>query len=181
MRARPGAGGGNTSVLCKVELKKGDALYLNDGAYGSLFDAAHSKWPVPGEDGRGRCARSERGELKPFRFYGPTCDSIDVMNGPFWLPEDVNEGDYIEIGMMGAYGVAMATRFNGYGDIETVPVADAPMASMFGLAGRVIPTRKVGRGRRPQGRPLLPSQGQGGRAQAAAAVGQTTRLRLRSS
>ena len=132
----------NTSVLCKVELKKGDALYLNDGAYGSLFDAAHSKWPFPVKMVAGD-ARAADEELRPFKFYGPTCDSIDVMNGPFWLPADVNEGDYVEIGMMGAYGVAMATRFNGYGDIETVPVADAPMASMFGLAGRVIPTRKV--------------------------------------
>jgi ornithine decarboxylase len=62
------------------------------------------------------------------------------MPGPFWLPEDVREGDYIEIGMMGAYGTAMATRFNGYGDTETVMVDEAPMASMYGLARRSIPT-----------------------------------------
>src|SRR5476651_420876 len=36
-----------SSILTKVELKKGDALYLNDGSYGSLFDAAHTKWPFP--------------------------------------------------------------------------------------------------------------------------------------
>jgi ornithine decarboxylase len=62
------------------------------------------------------------------------------MPGPFWLPEDVREGDHVEIGMLGAYGVAMATRFNGFGDVETVVVQDAPMASMFGLARRSIPT-----------------------------------------
>ena len=78
--------------------------------------------------------------LKPFRFYGPTCDSIDHMPGPFWLPEDVGEGDYIEIGMLGAYGVAMATRFNGYGDLGLAELEDAPMASMYGLAPRSIPT-----------------------------------------
>jgi ornithine decarboxylase len=129
-----------SSILTKVELRKTDALYLNDGSYGSLFDAAHSKWPFPV-----KLMREENGEafevegpLKPFRFYGPTCDSIDHMPGPFWLPEDVREGDYIEIGMLGAYGVAMNTRFNGFGDVETIEVNDAPMASMFGLAKRSI-------------------------------------------
>jgi ornithine decarboxylase len=127
-----------SSLLTRVELRKGDALYLNDGAYGSLFDAAHTKWPFPvklvrpdGEDGA---------PLRPFQFYGPTCDSIDHMPGPFFLPEDVREGDHIEIGMLGAYGVAMATRFNGFGDVETVVVDDPPMASMFGLAPRSIPS-----------------------------------------
>jgi ornithine decarboxylase len=149
-----------SSILTKVELKKGDALYLNDGSYGSLFDAAHTKWPFPvklfrNEDGE---AVEVEGNLRPFRFYGPTCDSLDHMPGPFWLPDDIREGDYIEIGMLGAYGVAMNTRFNGFGDAETVVVEDAPMASMFGLAGRTIRVprqeeeRKVVRLSRPKGR-----------------------------
>ena len=131
----------SSSLLCKVDLRKGDALYLNDGSYGSLFDAAHSKWPFPVKllRNEGGQAVEVEGGLKPFRFYGPTCDSIDHMPGPFWLPEDVREGDYVEIGMIGAYGVAMNTRFNGYGDNETVQVDDAPMGSMFGLARRSIP------------------------------------------
>ena len=62
------------------------------------------------------------------------------MPGPFWLPEDVREGDYIEIGMLGAYGVAMNTRFNGFGDTDSAIVDDAPMASMYGLARRSIST-----------------------------------------
>ncbi|WP_304171323.1 type III PLP-dependent enzyme [Phenylobacterium aquaticum] len=134
-----------SSVLTKVELRKGDALYLNDGSYGSLFDAAHSKWPFPVKLLRreGDEAIEVEGALKPFRFYGPTCDSIDHMPGPFWLPEDIREGDYIEIGMLGAYGVAMTTRFNGFGDVETVQVDDAPMASMFGLAKRSIASPKA--------------------------------------
>ena len=81
--------------------------------------------------------------LKPFRFYGPTCDSLDHMPGPFWLPDDVGEGDHVEIGMLGAYGVAMATRFNGYGELDAAIVEDAPMASMYGLAPRSIPTPRV--------------------------------------
>jgi len=150
-----------SSILTKVELKKGDALYLNDGSYGSLFDAAHVKWPFPVKlyRGEGEDAHEVEGPLKPFRFYGPTCDSLDHMPGPFWLPEDIQEGDYIEIGMLGAYGVAMNTRFNGFGDAETAIVGDAPMASMFGLAGRSIrlpreereEERKVVRLSRPKG------------------------------
>jgi ornithine decarboxylase len=131
-----------SSLLTKVELRKDDALYLNDGSYGSLFDAAHSKWPFPVRLIRADGSEA-KGPLKPFRFYGPTCDSIDHMPGPFWLPETVDEGDYIEIGMLGAYGVAMSSRFNGFGDNEAAVVSDAPMASMFGLARRSIPTPKV--------------------------------------
>lgn len=150
-----------SSILTKVELRKGDALYLNDGSYGSLFDAAHTKWPFPVKLFRkdGDIAVEVGGALKPYRFYGPTCDSLDHMPGPFWLPEDIREGDYVEIGMLGAYGIAMNTRFNGYGDAETVVVSDAPMASMFGLAGRSIrlpreqleEERKVVRFSRPKG------------------------------
>src|ERR1700742_2056977 len=115
----------SSSVLTKVELRKGDALYLNDGSYGSLFDATHSKWPFPVK--LIRQGEASEAPLKPFRFYGPTCDSIDHMPGPFWLPEDVGEGDHIEIGMLGAYGVAMTTRFNGYGEMDVAEVGDAPM------------------------------------------------------
>lgn len=148
----------SSSVLCRVDLKKGDALYLNDGSYGSLFDATHSRWPFPTKLVRDGAASAE---LKPFRFYGPTCDSIDQMPGPFWLPADVREGDFIEIGMLGAYGVAMSTRFNGYGEHEVAMVEDAPMASLYGLAPRSIPTvrttaeeqaRKVVRLSRPKGK-----------------------------
>ena len=121
----------SSSILTKVELRKGSALYLNEGSYGSMFDATHSKWPFPVK--LVRDAAADDG-VQPYSFYGPTCDSIDHMPGPFFLPRDVGEGDYIEIGMLGAYGVAMTTRFNGFGDVETVVVDDAPMASLYGLA-----------------------------------------------
>ena len=121
----------SSSILTKVELRKGASLYLNEGAYGSMFDATHSRWPFPVKLVRDGEASAD---VKPFSFFGPTCDSIDHMPGPFFLPHDVDEGDYVEIGMLGAYGVAMTTRFNGFGDIETVVVDDAPMASLYGLA-----------------------------------------------
>jgi len=84
------------------------------------------KWPFPV-----KLMRDSRAKTAPFRFYGPTCDSIDAAQGPFDLPADIQEGDYIEIGMLGAYGVAMATRFNGFGDTELAITQDAPWASMF--------------------------------------------------
>jgi len=132
----------SSSVLARVELRKGDALYLNDGSYGSLFDATHAKWPFPVKLVRPDAETEAESDatIRPFRFYGPTCDSLDHMPGPFWLPDDVDEGDYIEIGMLGAYGVAMTTRFNGYGDLDAAELTDAPMASMYGLAPRSIPT-----------------------------------------
>jgi len=126
----------SASLLVRVDLCKGDQLYINDGAYGSLFDAAHAKWRFPVKLVRPSGLADDH--LRPFQFFGPTCDSVDHMPGPFWLPSDVREGDFIEIGMLGAYGAAMASRFNGYGDIDTAIVTDAPMASQFGLAPREL-------------------------------------------
>jgi len=120
------------SHVVRVELRKGDALYLNDGAYGALFDAAHDGLVYPT-----RVLRAKKGPrrvLKPFRLYGPTCDSIDTLKGPFMLPSDVHEGDYIEFGQTGAYGAALATRFNGFGEYVEAIVDDAPLLSMFGEA-----------------------------------------------
>jgi ornithine decarboxylase len=114
------------SVLTRVELRKGDALYLNDGAYGSLFDAAHAGWRFPV-----RLLRPSAEPTQPFRFHGPTCDALDSMQGPFMLPACVREGDVIEVGMLGAYGTAMSTRFNGFGATQTVQVADTPWPSMY--------------------------------------------------
>jgi ornithine decarboxylase len=130
-----------SSLLTRVELRKGDALYLNDGSYGALFDAAHSKWPFPVK--RLRADGETSAPLRPYRLFGPTCDSADAMAGPFWLPEDIREGDFIEIGMMGAYGVTMSTRFNGFGDADTVEVEDAPMLSLYGLAPRTLATPRA--------------------------------------
>lgn len=116
------------SIVARVELRKDDALYLNDGAYGNLFDATHVKWPYPVRHIR---EGGSRARLAPFRFFGPTCDSMDAAQGPFMLPADIREGDHIEIGMLGAYGVAMSTGFNGFGDTTLAVTADAPWPSMF--------------------------------------------------
>jgi ornithine decarboxylase len=119
------------SVLVRVERRKDDVLYINDGAYGSLFDAAHVGWRFPVRLVRAAPASDEAVE---FGFYGPTCDDMDWMAGPFALPADVKAGDYVEVGMLGAYGAAMRTAFNGFVNGETVIVADEPMATLYAVA-----------------------------------------------
>ncbi len=137
-----------TSILVKVDLRKDDALYLNDGSYGSLFDATHVDWKYPMRVIRANVAGGVvRGRKADFKFYGPTCDSMDAAEGPFSLASDIGEGDYIEIGMMGAYGIAMSTRFNGYGEAIDVIAQDMPDASMFDVQevrGIVLPLERKG-------------------------------------
>lgn len=118
------------SVIARVELRKADALYLNDGAFGRLFDGAFASWRFPIRLLRAR-TKPTRAKLKGFRLFGPTCDSFDALPGPFELPNDVREGDYVEIGCVGAYGVAMASQFNGFGKTEFAVVRDDPWPSMY--------------------------------------------------
>jgi len=116
------------SLLVRVERRRGDQLFINDGAYGALFDAAHVAWRFPVA-----LVRDGGSDAKhmAFSFYGPTCDDMDHMAGPFMLPADIDVGDYIEIGMLGAYGCAMRTGFNGFTAGETVVMSDEPMASAY--------------------------------------------------
>ncbi len=118
----------SASLVVRVDLRKGNRLYLNDGAYGALFDAAHLQQKhtlrLIREDGAAPVDA-------PFELFGPTCDALDRLPEPVRLPADIREGDYIEIGQMGAYGAGLATRFNGFGDYEETTVADAPMLSMY--------------------------------------------------
>jgi ornithine decarboxylase len=128
--AEPGralvAGGG--SVVVQVELRRANALYINDGIYGNLSDAGALGFRFParrirlGGDAADACA-----EGADFTLFGPTCDSADQMKGPFRLPADMREGDWIELGQLGAYGACLRTAFNGFASREPVEVADPAM------------------------------------------------------
>jgi len=115
--AEPGASLSGTSakVVVRVELRKGDKLYLNDGNFGSLRDLCYEKrrndvqMIRPGGKNSGKPAT-----LKPFSFYGPACESMDFMPGPFMLPEDIGEGDWIAVSSLGAYGQTFRTHYNGF-------------------------------------------------------------------
>ena len=111
------------SLLVRVELRKGRSLYLNDGTYGSLFDAGTPRFVYPAR--RVRPGAPERpGAHADFEFYGPTCDGLDHMPGPFSLPADIREGDWIEIGMLGAYSATMRTAFNGFDGVQLATLSD---------------------------------------------------------
>ena len=119
------------SLIVRVDARRGNDLFINDGSYGMLFDAAHLGFMFPV-----RLVGREIPDshvLRPFELWGPTCDSIDHMKGPFLLPDAIREGDYIEIGNTGAYARAIAGRFNGYGEYDEVIFEDPPMFTMYGL------------------------------------------------
>jgi len=116
----------------QVELRRGDALYVNDGVYGSLSDAGRPGFRFPARRIRGDGAEGRNAPLRAFALYGPTCDSVDVMKGPFVLPGDIDEGDWIELGQLGAYGACLRTRFNGFDRALTVEVGDPPMLTTPG-------------------------------------------------
>ena len=117
------------STIVKVILKKKQKLYINDGTYGSLFDAGVPNFVLPTKMiSNGRVVSKK---LTAFNFYGPTCDSLDYMKGPFLLPNNIKEGDYIELGQLGAYGTTFRTKFNGFYSDAIYQVDDKPILSMY--------------------------------------------------
>ncbi len=117
------------STIVRVDLRKKQKLYINDGTYGTLFDAG-----VPNIVYPSRIITSGRVISKKFTsfdFYGPTCDSMDYMKGPFILPNNIKEGDYIELGQLGAYGLTFRTQFNGYYSDSIYEVCDDPIMTMY--------------------------------------------------
>ncbi len=117
------------STIVRVDLRKKQKLYINDGTYGTLFDAGVPNIVYPSKmitDGR---VISKK--LTSFDFYGPTCDSMDYMKGPFILPNNIKENDYIELGQLGAYGLTFRTNFNGFYSDEIYEVEDKPIMTMY--------------------------------------------------
>jgi ornithine decarboxylase len=122
-----------TSVVVQVQARRGGALYINDGVYGSLADAGTLgfRYPVRLVRPGGKAAA----ETLAFSLFGPTCDSADVMHGPFLLPADTAEGDWIEISQLGAYGACLRTAFNGFDRARIIEVADeGPPAELLRIA-----------------------------------------------
>jgi ornithine decarboxylase len=107
------------SLITRVILRRDDQLFLNDGIYGSFDELAVPAWTADyprrvfgfGPSGR---VRERRGELKPFKIFGPTCDTLDVLPRPLLLPKTIQQDDYIVFENMGAYSIALRTGFNGF-------------------------------------------------------------------
>jgi ornithine decarboxylase len=129
------------SLVVKVELRRRDRIYLNEGLYGALADMKFVGIDLPMRLVRPGGAPSAR--MAPFRLFGPTCDSYDSMPGPYWLPEDVGEGDWIEFGQMGAYSNTMRTGFNGFHADEFVYVRDAAFLPTADMLPKAAPRPKA--------------------------------------
>lgn len=123
------------SLVVQVIKRRGHELFINDGIYGSLSDAGVPAFRFPVRLLRPSPASPPGGPaaaMAPFSFYGPTCDSADRMEGPFLLPADVREGDWIELGQLGAYGGCLRTAFNGFDEARMVEVSDLPLLATPG-------------------------------------------------
>ena len=117
------------STIVRVDLRKKQKLYINDGTYGTLFDAGVPNIVYPSRlITNGRIISKK---LTSFDFYGPTCDSMDYMKGPFILPNNIKENDYIELGQLGAYGLTFRTEFNGFYSNKICEVEDEPIMTMY--------------------------------------------------
>jgi len=117
------------STIVKVLLRKKQKLFINDGTYGTLFDAGVPNIVYPSKLITNRKVTSKK--MTAFDFYGPTCDSMDYMKGPFLLPNNTKEGDYIELGQLGAYGLTFRTEFNGFYSDQIYEVEDSPIMTMY--------------------------------------------------
>jgi len=124
------------STIVKVILRKKQNLYINDGTYGTLFDAGVPNFVLPSK--MISAGRIQSKKLTSFSFFGPTCDSLDYMKGPFLLPNNIKEGDYIELGQLGAYGLTFRTKFNGFYSNQIFEVADKPIMSLYDDSSKIV-------------------------------------------
>ena len=120
------------STIVRVNLKKKQKLYINEGTYGTLFDAGNPNIVFPSKMIKESSNKIISKKLTAFDFYGPTCDSMDYMKGPFLLPNNIKENDYIELGQLGAYGLTFRTQFNGFFSDEIYEVEDKPIMTLYG-------------------------------------------------
>ena len=117
------------STIVRVNLRKKQKLHINDGTYGTLFDGGVPNIVYPSRlFTNGRMISKK---MTAYDFYGPTCDSMDYMKGPFLLPNNIKENDYIELGQLGAYGLTFRTQFNGFYSDKIFEVEDEPIMTMY--------------------------------------------------
>ena len=119
------------STIVRVNLRKKQKLYINDGTYGTLFDAGTPNIVFPSKMIKNCSNKIISKKLTAFDFYGPTCDSMDYMKGPFLLPNNIKENDYIELGQLGSYGLTFRTQFNGFYSDKIYEVEDNAIMSLY--------------------------------------------------
>ena len=115
------------SAVTQVLLRKTDRVYLNDGMYGAFWELrfkGHTRYPARVF----RNGAALEGKVKAFRVFGPTCDSSDELPARVELPEDIDVGDHIEFGSIGAYSLSGLTNFNGFYSDDVVSFTDKDAA-----------------------------------------------------
>lgn len=110
-----------TLALSVKAVRHGRDVFLCDGIYGTLGEQNQigltRQTRVIGPDGQQKDSSNAQ-----WRVFGPTCDSLDVLDNDVALPHSLAEGDTILFGSMGAYSQSLGTRFNGYGNAKLVTV-----------------------------------------------------------
>lgn len=126
LKCEPGSALAHPSggLLALVLSVKPGRVYLNDGIFGTMAELLHTRIQPPTRV-LTSLAQERDGSLKEFTVFGPTCDSYDTVPAKFLLPEGIREGDWIYLGMMGAYSTALTTDFNGLGAHETAVITGA--------------------------------------------------------
>lgn len=101
------------SAVVEVLLRKDHRLYINDGMYGVFWLLridGPDRYPVRTY----RDGKLLEGATTEFQVNGPTCDGTDTLPGLVPLPADVQPGDYLEFGNIGAYSISGRTDYNGF-------------------------------------------------------------------
>ena len=110
------------SLLCRVKHRRHDdkVIFINDGIYGGFMEQLVAYFKLPLKVYRNSKLLLDTAE--DFLVYGPTCDPSDCFQEKIQLPASIQEGDWIEFGLTGAYGSATSTHFNGYSSEDYVIV-----------------------------------------------------------
>lgn len=116
------------SLVAQIIGHRADRLYINDGIYGSFSEMmipnSRITYPLRVLRVEAGKVRTLGGATRPFITYGPTCDSLDVLPQPMDMPADIQTGDYVEFGLIGAYSLSNRTDFNGFYPSEIVEITD---------------------------------------------------------
>ncbi|KKB61370.1 decarboxylase [Robbsia andropogonis] len=103
---------GGMSLFARILLRRGQDIFCGAGIFGGLLSAQQwLQFPV-------RTWRHgdiyDTGGKAQFQVFGPTCDSMDRLAFPYGLPDDIEEGDWLEFQSAGAYSVSLRAPFNGF-------------------------------------------------------------------
>lgn len=112
----------SVSLLTRVIHVRDDrrSLFVNDGVYGGMQEQSVVDLRLPVKPWRN--GRELYGPTNSYQVFGPTCDPIDRLTGEMALPAGLRPGDYLEFGLLGAYGSATATAFNGFESASYIDV-----------------------------------------------------------